>query len=105
MAQAAILTIQDLAHADVVTVDLRFENFVVTHLARHPQVVGIVWKQNRRQRQRVLHDDIAVVLLGDAHALNARSRLDLPLADRRNPVHLVSRAIGRQHGERLLRAL
>ena len=105
MAQAAILTIQDLAHGDVVTIDLRFENFVMTHLARHPQIVGIVRKPDRRHRQRVLHDDIVVVLLGHARTVNIRSRLDLPLADRRNPIHLVSRAVRCQQRKRLLRIL
>ena len=102
MAQTAILTVQDFAHVDVVTIDLRFENCVMTHLARHPQVVGIVREQDRRQRERVPHDDFAVVLLGHARAVNARSRLDLSLANRCNPVHLVSRAVRLQHGERLL---
>ena len=96
MAKSAILAIEDLAHADIVTVDLRFENLVVTHFARHPQVVGRMRKTDGRQRQRVAHDDYAVVLRGHARIIDARPRPDLPLPDGSNPVDLVARRVGRQ---------
>ena len=96
MAKSAILAIEDLAHADIVTVDLRFENLVVTHFARHPQIMGGVRKPHGRQRQRVPHDDLGAVLLGYTRTVDTRSRADLSLSHGCNPVDLVTRRVRRK---------
>ena len=105
MTNTAVLTVQYFRHANRITVQYRSKQCFVTHLAGHPFVMRLVREQHIRLIQRILHDDIRIVLPPSCFTLQARPWLDLSLPKCFGPIDLITSCIRREHRQSLFRIL
>ena len=95
MTDAAVLSIQYLAHGHRRCTCLRFEYFLVAVPAIQPAGMLLVRKHDPRQTAGIIHDDFSVQMLYLGFSADAAARTYITVFEGTHPVHFVACTVGR----------
>lgn len=99
MAEPALLTVQNVQHADAAGTRLGFEQMLMTILAIQPHGVGFVGKSDDRHAAVQIKQDVFVEHIHLGFREDIRARVDQALFERMHPSHLIADIIRRQFGQ------